>query len=297
MMKYLFFLGCFSLWALISCEKNIDITLDTQVARLVVDGSIEDSGAPIIFLSTSLDYFGKINPEILSQSFVRNAKVRISDGTSTHELVEDSLITSAGYSIYFYTNNPVEPGTSIIGQYNRTYELMINTDGKKYEAITKIPSLTKMIDSLWWKPASFTDDGDTNKVEVIVKATDPPGFGDYVRYFTRRNSEPFYPGFNSVYDDQVIDGTTYTIPVDRGTDRNIEREDDDVFFDKGDTVVLKLCNIDKATFDFWRTFEFTYQSIGNPFSSPTKVTGNISNGALGYFGGYAVQYRSLIIPK
>jgi len=68
------------------------------------------------------------------------------------------------------------------------------------------------------------------------------------------------------------------------------------FFNRGDTVTVKFTNIDKATFDFWRTMEFSYSSIGNPFSSPTKVLGNVKN-ALGYFGGYAVQYKSLIIPK
>jgi hypothetical protein len=228
---------------------------------------------------------------------VRNATVRISDGISTHQLAEDSISTTSGYYVYFYTNNPAEPVTNIIGQFNNNYELNISIDGKDYRAVTTIPAATRMIDSIWWRYPSFTDDGDSTKVEVMIRATDRPGFGDYVRYFTQRNSEPFFPGYNSVFDDQAIDGTTYTIPVDRGTDRNLEREDDDVFFNKGDTVVLKLCNIDKATFDFWRTFEFTYQSIGNPFSSPTKVIGNISNGALGYFGGYAAQYTGLIIPK
>jgi len=43
--------------------------------------------------------------------------------------------------------------------------------------------------------------------------------------------------------------------------------------------------------------EFSYSSIGNPFSSPTKVLGNISDGALGYFGGYASQFRTIVIPK
>jgi hypothetical protein len=43
--------------------------------------------------------------------------------------------------------------------------------------------------------------------------------------------------------------------------------------------------------------EFSYASVGNPFSTPTKVMSNISNGALGYFGGYASQYRTLIIPQ
>ena len=62
-------------------------------------------------------------------------------------------------------------------------------------------------------------------------------------------------------------------------------------------LTAKLANIDKATFDFWRTMEYNYQSIGNPFSSPTVVLSNVSNNALGYFGGYAAQYKSVKIPK
>jgi Domain of unknown function (DUF4249) len=72
--------------------------------------------------------------------------------------------------------------------------------------------------------------------------------------------------------------------------------DDNSFFNKGDSVVIKLANIDKATYDFWRTMEFNYQSVGNPFSTPTVVLSNISSGALGYFGGYAAQYKGLLIP-
>jgi Domain of unknown function (DUF4249) len=103
---------------------------------------------------------------------------------------------------------------------------------------------------------------------------------------------------NSVFDDQIVDGTTYDINVDKGVNRNGDiSRDTYAFFDRGDTVNAKLCNIDKATYDFWRTMEYNYQSIGNPFSSPTTVLGNISNNALGYFGGYAAQYKTLIIPK
>jgi hypothetical protein len=132
---------------------------------------------------------------------------------------------------------------------------------------------------------------------MMIRATDKQGFGDYVRYFTKTNSDPFFPGFNSVFDDQVIDGKTYTIQVDRGVNKNINTEDTDIYFNPGDTATLKLCNIDRATFDFWRTFEFSFQSIGNPFSSPTRILCNISNGGLGYFGGYAAQYRTVVMPK
>ena len=80
-------------------------------------------------------------------------------------------------------------------------------------------------------------------------------------------------------------------------DRNTTIEEDDLFFNKGNTVTFKLSNIDKATYDFWRTIEFAYQAVGNPFSTPVKVLGNIKGNALGYFGGYASQYRTLIIQK
>ena len=132
----------------------------------------------------------------------------------------------------------------------------------------------------------------------MARVQDPPGLGNYIRYFTRQNSQAFLPGLNSVFDDNIIDGKTYEIQVDRGVNRN---EDVDFetygFFQKGDTVSVKLCNISKSTYDFWRTWEFNLQSVGNPFSSPGKVIGNISNNALGAFCGYAAQYRTLIIPK
>ena len=131
----------------------------------------------------------------------------------------------------------------------------------------------------------------------MSKVTDPAGFGNYIRYYTRVNDSLFYPPPASVFDDQIIDGTTYEIEVEHGVDRNEEIDFEEYsFFHRGDTVTVKFANIDKKTFDFWRTMEFAYGSIGNPFSSPTKVLGNV-NGALGYFGGYAVQYKTLIVPK
>jgi hypothetical protein len=151
---------------------------------------------------------------------------------------------------------------------------------------------------MWWEKLPSTEIKDTGFVRVMIKATDKPGLGDYIRYYTKVGSrEPFFPGFNSVFDDQIIDGKTYTIPVDRGFNRNAEFTDSSAFYRKGDTVTIKLCQIDKPTYDFWRTYEFSFQSIGNPFSSPTRILSNINNDALGYFGGYGCLYRTIIIPK
>lgn len=273
---------------LFSCEKEIEVELAESTPRLVVDGSIENGSPPLVILNKSLEYFSTLSPEALLNSFVRKADVTISAGGQQFKLFEDSVKLESNY-LYFYTQ-PL-----LIGRLNTRYTLTIKIGSQTYTAETAIPSITRSIDSLWWE--RVTIEKDSGYARLIMKTTDKPGYGDYIRYFTRRNKEAFLPGFNSVFDDQIVDGRTYIIAVDKGINKNIPFEEVNQYFKRGDTATLKLCNIDKPTYDFWRTFEFNFQSIGNPFSSPIKVLGNVSGNALGYFGGYAAQYRTLIIPK
>jgi hypothetical protein len=292
-MKHLFFLLLASAF-LAGCEKNIDIPLKQVEPKLVVEATIENGQAPLVILTHSLNYFSTVDPALLAGSFVHNAQIDISNGTITHRLREYTIPVGAGYFVSFYTTDSANMATAITGQLQTDYSLHIIADGAEYSAQTRIPAITKRIDSMWWRlNLRDTTDG---KVQVMVRATDPRGYGDYVRYWTKRNREEFNPGLNSVFDDLVIDGTSYDIPIDPGVDRNADnRSFDQRAFRNGDTVTLKLANIDHSTYDFWRTMEYTYQSVGNPFSSPTRVLGNISNGALGYFGGYAAQFRTIII--
>ena len=280
---------------LAGCEKAVHFSIETVPPKLVVEATIENGQAPVVYLSSSLGYFSNITLDTLASSFVHNAEVYVSDGTLTHKLKEFGLPVGNGKFFYFYSNDPASPATAFIGQVAHDYSLRIVVGGKTYTAQTRIPALTRRIDSLYAKPAPAGNAPDA--MSLMVKATDAPGFGDYIRYFTKRNSGPFLPGLNSVFDDQVIDGTSYEVQVDQGVDRNQSLSEGYSFFHKGDTVTMKLSNIDKATYDFWRTMEFTYASVGNPFSSPTTVIGNISGGGLGYFGGYGSQYRTIIIPR
>jgi len=278
-----------------SCEKNVSFKLHDAETKIVVEASIENDKPPTVVLSTSLDYFSEISPAILENSFVHNAEILISNGVLTHKLKEYQFIQN-GYSFSYYSIDSSSPATAFTGQLNTSYSLKINSQGEEYTATTTIPGITKRVDSVFWKQApEYLPD---SMAALMVKVTDPPGYGDYVRYYTKDNSEPFYPAINSVFDDQIIDGTTYTLQVDRGYPRNLGLTKDElVYFNKGDTVTFKLCNIDKASFDFWRTMEFSYASVGNPFSSPTRVLSNINGNALGYFAGYAAQYHTIVIPK
>ena len=278
-----------------SCEKAISFKLDNTQPSLVVEATIENGQAPVVILSSSYDYFSTISPEILAASFVHGAVITISNGTKTHQLKEYFFNTSANLKVYYYSIDSANLSTAFVGTFNTSYLLNIQANGKAYTATTTIPLLAKQVDSLWWKKAP--DNPDSNKIVLVAKITDPPGFGNYIRYFTKTNRDPFFPGQNSVFDDQIIDGKTYTADVERGINRNEKLDQENYsFFNRGDTVTLKFANIDKPSYDFWRTMEYSYASIGNPFSSPTKVLGNI-NGALGYFGGYAAQYKTIIVPK
>jgi hypothetical protein len=280
----------------IGCEKKIDFELHDQPDKLVVEATIENDQAPVVILTKSIGYFSTISVDLLNQSFVHGADVSVSNGTLTHKLKEYSKPVGNGVSIYYYTTDSSSIGTSFKGELNHSYSLKVISEGKEYTASTTIPNITKKVDSVWWKKPPVTSGSDTNKVLIMVRATDPPGYGDYVRYFTKTNKEPFYPPLNSTFDDYFIDGTTYELQIDKGVDRNLGLGYDEIYFKRGDTVGLKLSNIDKGTYDFWRTMEFSYSSVGDPFSTPTKVLGNIKGNALGYFGGYASQYRTIIIP-
>lgn len=280
---------------LCGCEKDINFNLKNADDVLVVDANIENNKPPVVVLTKSFDFFSSINPSLLVNSFVHNAVVTISNGTLTHQLKEYTIPLSGGYSYSLYSLDPASPLTAFNGEFNKTYTLKIVSEGKQYDAVTTIPVLAKKPDSLWWKPAPFSDD--TTNVILMVKSTDPPGLGNYIRYFTKKNSGEFLPGDNSVFDDQVIDGITYQLQVDPGIDRNNKVSFDSNYFKRGDTITMKLCNIDKPTYTFWSTWEFAQGSIGNPFSQPNKVIGNVSNGALGAFYGYAAYYKTLIIPK
>lgn len=293
-MRYTVFLLLISHFFL-SCEREITFQIEQPSPKLVVEAFIENGEPPFVFLTSSLAYYATVSLPILNESLVKDAEVSIEFSGTRYPLRGHTASGPASLLGYFYTVDSVAQQPALRGALRGSYKLTIRWKGETYTAATTIPDTTRTIDSIFWKwPPPGNPPG---KVAVYVRAKDRPGLGDYIRYFTKQNNGPFLPGFNSVFDDQIIDGTTYEVQVERGVIRTGELEEGYALFNRGDTVQLKLCTIDKATYDFWRTTEFNFASVGNPFSSPTRVLSNLSNGALGYFGGYAVQYRRLLIPR
>jgi len=291
-----------SVLLLLSCDKEIKLKVEEVSPKIVVDANIEDGIPPVVVLSQSLKYFGEVTPAELSSSFIHGAIITVGNGERTATLKEYEVKNdTTDYSLFYYGIDSSDLQNAFTGELNKTYSLAIKTtDGKEYSSVTHIPFLAKTCDSLWWLPAPEAVNNPL-LIKVMGRFTDPKGYGNYVRVFTRTNSEPFFPEYTSAFDDQFTDGTTYDFQVDKSYRRNSRpdsiKAETAAYFLRGDTVTLKFCNIDKATFDFWRTWDYAQEANGNPFSSPVKVASNISNDGLGAFCGYAVQYKTIIIPK
>jgi len=147
-MKLLIFLlilaGCFSVF---SCERSVSFHVKNAEPKLVVEATIENNEAPLVFLSKSIDFFSQISPDILQNSFVHGAEVYVSNGTLTHKLKEYSVSFGNRYFIYYYTTDSSNLATAFKGQLDHPYSLKIVTAGKEYTANTTIPKITKQIDA------------------------------------------------------------------------------------------------------------------------------------------------------
>ena len=100
----------------LSCEKSINIVPESQKPLLVVDGTIENGRRPVIFLSTSLDYFSKIDFETLAASIVSNAKVSISDGVTIKPLKEYTQPVFGNFNLTYYSSDTTNVATDISGK-------------------------------------------------------------------------------------------------------------------------------------------------------------------------------------
>lgn len=284
-----------------SCEKEVDIDLDTGEQKLVVEGGIENDLPPFVLLTKSIGYFETIDLQTLQNSAIHDAEVYVSDGTKKILLKEYSLDTgfNGANQFYYYglvdIRNPVFPPADsvILGEIGKTYTLTVIYDGQTYESTTKIPTPTP-IDSLLTIFPNRPGAIDSSRT-IEIYFTDPDTPGNYGRYYTQRNSEPMYSALNSVFTDEIINGKQFNTELPLAEPRSTIKSFDSLgvaFI--GDTITLKWTAIDKATYDFWNTYEYALGTLGSPFATPIQVKSNISNGALGVWAGYGAIYKTVI---
>lgn len=281
--------GCWMLciWLLtcMACEDSLEFDVQAYEPKLVVDGRIEHNEYPVVVLSKSAAYFSTIDSLSLRNLVVSKAKVTVSDGE------KEEILTLKRNQLYFPPY--VYQGTEIKGEAGQTYQLKIELEGQSYQASTRIPATAALLDSLWFTLAPEQD----SLGLLYGRLQDPENTDDYYRIFTQRlyKDDKFIPIYLSAIGDQYFNGQSFTLSLLRGAESLTDARDD-IYFRRGDSVRVKLCSIDRAHFDFWRTLERELYVTGNPFSSSgNEIISNISGGALGVWGGYNPAIRQIII--
>jgi hypothetical protein len=235
-----------------SCEKIINLDLNSDSPQIVIEGNVYDQPGP---------YLVKISQTVnLDDSIfyppVNGAVVEISDNAGNSEVLTE--LSSGNYI------------TSVLqGASGRTYTLTVESKGKTYVAISTMPNPVN-IDSIYLEKSMFG-----NENSVSVNFNDPVNINNYYCLVEFINSKR-QTGFN-VTDDNLNQGKiiSYSLMSARNTGK----------IETGDNVSVWLESIDENVYEYFRTAS----RDGGQSSSPSNPTSNINNGALGYFNACSVR--------
>lgn len=289
--------------SLLGCTKAIDFELPEIEQTIVVEATVESGFPPRVILTNSQGYFEAIDSSILSNIFIHDADIVISDGIESFTLQEINF-----NGIYVYTS--LDFGA--IGQYGKTYSLTIQVNDKSIYSSTSIPQ-PLLIDSLWFdKYVAFDSLG-----LIGAKFTDPDTLGNCYRWFAQRINSYTYnypppfdnvkgtikdsrplPPIGSSTDDKLFNGLSFDFIFPRGEDGLLEGPDDNNieagFYKIGDTILVKSTTTTYPIYLYVRAMENAAVSEGSIFSSPGNLPYNVLGDGIGIFYGYGVSYDTLI---
>jgi hypothetical protein len=288
---------------LVGCTKSIDFELPEIEQTIVVEATVESGLPPRVILTNSQGYFEAIDSSILSDIFIHDADVVISDGIESFPLQEINF-----NGIYIYTSL----NFAAVGQYGKTYSLSIQVNDKSVYSTTTIPQ-PLFIDSLWFdKYVAYDSLG-----LIGARFSDPDTLGNCYRWFAQRinsytynYSPPFdnvigtikdsrpLPPIGSSTDDKLFNGLSFDFIFPRGEDGLLQGPDDNNveagFYKIGDTILVKSTTTTYPIYLYVRAMENAAISEGSIFSSPGNLPYNIQGDGIGIFYGYGVSYDTLI---
>jgi hypothetical protein len=259
-MRSVFILGLILL-LLDSCQKVINVNLDSTAPQYVIVGKVTDQpGTCQVNITRSKDF-----SEDNQFPGVSGATVTIENNGVVTPLPETD---SGVYSC------------SLIGQPGQTYALTVLLGGTTFTSSSTMPQPVG-IDSLYVSPGRLT-----TKKYVTVVYKDPLGIANYYHFIQYVNGKKEPSVF--VSDDEFTDGQTVKSQLDFNNDTNDPARD----ITSGDSVRLDMICNDAAVYKFWYSLHDGATGTGQSASPANPVT-NISGGALGYFSAQTIRTRTI----
>jgi hypothetical protein len=246
------------------CQKVITIDLNAANPQIVVEAQLSDqAGQDTVKLSKTASYFGdNVFPKI------SGAMVIITDDKGVADTLKE-----------FSPGVYLKPGLK--GSPLSTYFISIQAEGKSLNASSTMPAKI-LIDSLSVAPIK----NPFRKVDgyrVSCHFQDPPHVANYYRLKEYVN-DTLYEDVDGLmlYNDKYTDGSAVSLPVGRK-------------LRIGDQVRVELICLDAKTYDFYSSLNATLNSAISV--SPANPNSNFGSSALGYFGAYTVDTKSILVVK
>lgn len=259
-MKKFSLIAFLGLVILSSCEKVVKLDLIDAEEQYVVDAMVSNVDKfNYVKLSKSVNFYdgNDFKP-------VEGANVVVTDENG---VAIQLLETASGYY-----ENPL-----LVGHAYTKYDLKIEVDGEVIEGSTFLPG-NSQLDSVitLQNSGGFFGDGFT----AFAYWTDAGNEKNYYRLRSYRNDT--MQTNIVITEDNLYNGIATGTPLFSTS------------YEEGDSAMVELMEIDEKTYKYWLSLD----QISNPQNQPAapgNPESNLSNGALGYFGGYNMDIDTVLV--
>ena len=267
---------------LAACEADI---YAPHTPELVVEGWVEAGGFPVVMVTKSFPVTtDKQSKDSLAAHLVKWATVSVSDGDTTVYLT--GKYDSGYFPPYIYTT------TGLRAREGREYALRVEFGEYLATATTTVPAAPQA-GAFRFEPTA----ADPEAWLATVELDDPPGEKNYYQLFSRVGGETrqVLPAYMGCFDDAALKRPA-KLPIYRAHRLGANMEYTPYFL-AGDTVAVKVAQVDSVAFAFWRTYGDLVSNSENQFLAPTQgLRGNV-HGAQGYSHGMNARTAWSSVPK
>ena len=296
----------------LSCSKEVKIDILGFASQLVVDGTIETNGNPLVLLSQSANIYSETNLSSYLNNFITNADVKVVHGVDTFNLAPMNIgdlplasqkklaeMLEIEYNEVILLPIIVYSNLELIATANSSYELIIVYNSKTYKSTTFIP-LPSNLDDIYWKPEISNPMYGKSWARLSDNSTQYDAYKWEVKRINKNSDnhdlDSIFRKTNGAYfDDRFFNGQSFDFTYDNPLKRkdSTHLKEYRRYFRMGDSVVIKFSKMDLNTFTFFQKKSAQLSSNGNPFGSPINITSSISGGALGIWAGFSPCYDTL----
>ncbi len=241
-----------------SCQKVINVDLNSTSPAIVIIGNVNDQPGPYIVTLQQTVNFSQNN----TFPPISGAFVSIADNEGNTDTLVETI--SGTYKTKKISGTP-----------GRTYTLKVVASGQTYTSSSTMPQPVTF-DTLVTTYRVSPRNNDTTFSPMAV-FLDPAAFTNYYHFVETRNDSIVTRQF--FIDDQYTNGRYINYSMRSDTSLH-----------HGDSVKVEMQCIDQPVYQYFSTFR---QASGSTNVTPFNPVSNISNNALGYFSAHTSRYRAI----